>query len=45
MDKNIKCLVCKGGSNHSAVITATGELYMFGNGSDYQLGQGSDAQH
>ena len=40
-DKNIKIISCKGGSNHSAVITSLGELYMFGNGTDFQLGQGS----
>ena len=40
-DRNIKVISCKGGSNHSAVITASGDLYMFGNGKDFELGQGS----
>ena len=42
-ERNIKIISCKGGSNHSGVITSNGELYMFGNGTDFQLGQGSSS--
>lgn len=41
--RRIKVIQCRGGSTHSAVITDQGHLYMWGNGTDYQLGS-SNAQ-
>eukprot|EP01084_Bolivina_argentea_P268875 456827_1 len=40
INNNIKIISCWCGIDHSAVITDQNELYMFGNNSDYQLGQG-----